>query len=135
MRDWPYLRHIHYGLANEGFLQLCLFPLAQLQGFDSRCGLGVFFTASCSFTEIITFSEDAHNKSLCVLWPCLRNQFIDRAPRRDRLQQLLEMTFRVYIDRIFCDQRKLCAHLLQDEAPHCRKIAVEINGARQSFES
>ncbi len=107
---------------------------AGLAHLHRRSGLRLLFAPAGSLPERHPFPHYSHDKRLFVFGTALRNQFINRAARRNCLQQFLQMAFRVNVDRILGELRKFRAHRGEDDVAHSREIAVQIDRANESFE-
>src|SRR5438309_3815421 len=109
--------------------------LPSLQSQRLRCGsrFRLLFASSAPATKHNPFPNCLHDKGFVVFWTALRNQFVNRALRRNALQQLLQMTFRIDVDRFFRQLRETFLRLRQNEFPSFLQAAVQINCADQRF--
>ena len=64
----------------------------------------------------------------------LREQFVSRAARRDCLQQFLEMTFGIDVDRLHFQSRQIVRGQRQNKPARRRQIGVEVDCAEERFE-
>ena len=64
----------------------------------------------------------------------LGHDFIDRASRRDRLEQFLELAFRVHVDRFFHELRQVRRGLFENKFSRRHEVAVQVDRAHERFE-
>ena len=69
-----------------------------------------------------------------MLGTSLRDYFVIRAFRGDRLQYFLELPFRVYLQRLMCQSLDILLRFIQYKTPHHLESAVQIHSAHQGFE-
>ena len=69
-----------------------------------------------------------------MLAPVLREEFINGAARRDRLEDLLELPLGIDLQRLLFESLEVVFHFLENETADCFQVAVEINRAEQGFE-
>src|SRR5207245_11044323 len=78
-----------------------VFPALHLHRFFAVRRLLLFFASTTTFPENDSFPDRLHHKSFVVLRSGLGKDFINGAPRRDALQQFLQITLGIDIDRFF----------------------------------
>src|SRR4051812_16072068 len=94
-----------------------LFPPPFSHRLDRRRCLRLLFAFPGPFPKLDTFPDSAHRECLGMLGPDLRHHLIDRAPRRNCLEQFLKLAFRVHVDRLFHELRQFRRGLFEDKFP------------------
>lgn len=111
-----------------------MFPAFRQQSGERGGTLGLFFAPALPFPEDLIFPAHPHDKGSFVFAPGLRDQLVNRAARGDCLEQFLQLSLRVDLERILLDSPEVVAHFLENELAHGLKIAVEIKRSEEGFE-
>src|ERR1041385_6397791 len=88
-----------YRLFQFASARLLLSPFFRFESFYGGGCLRLFLASTGAPAEEDPFPNRLHDKGFIVLRPAFRNQFIDGTLRRNTLQQLLQLTFGVDVDR------------------------------------
>ena len=110
------------------------FPQLLLHRFLRGGGFRLLLAPAFALAQRHPFPEDADEKGLLVLASAFGEQLVNRAARRDGLEQFLEMTFRINIDRFHFDLRQIRRRQREKKTARGREIGIEIDRAQQRFE-
>src|SRR5438552_2263181 len=121
--------------GSSGRVRITAFlPAFHFQRFKRSRGLRLFFAATTALAKNNSLPNNLTGKHLFMFRPALRNQFILRTMRRNALQQLLKIAFRINVHRLFRQFLEIGASLRQNELFGHLEAAVEIKRADQRFE-
>src|SRR5262249_49168043 len=112
----------------------CFFPALQPHRFLSRRGFRLLLASAAPLSQNDSFPPHLHNQSLLLLRPPFLKHLVNRAARGNALQQLLEMSLRIDIDRFFGELSEVLSRLRQNKFFRVLQTAVEVNRADQCFE-
>src|SRR5262249_51858777 len=114
-------------------LQLLL-PPPRIQCFERSGGFRLFFTSAAALAKNNSLPNDLRDKRLLMLRPPLRNYFVNWGGRRDVLQELLKISLRINVHRLFCQFLEIATSLRQNEAFGHLETAIEVKRADERFE-
>src|SRR5437763_3146610 len=103
------------------------FPSLLPHRFDRRRRLRLLLAFPGALPELDALPNCADDERLRMLRSGLGHDFIDRAPRRDRLEQFLELAFRVHVDRFFHELRQVRRGLFENKFSRPNEVAVQID--------
>src|SRR6266567_6741289 len=121
--------------GSSGRVRITAFlPTFHFQRFKRSRGLRLFFAATIPLAKNNSLPNNLTGKHPFMFRPALRNQFILRTMRRNALQQLLKIAFRINVHRLFRQSLEIGVSLRQNELFGHFEAAVEIKGADERLE-